>query len=86
MKLYVPGMNVEANTDDCGKFGVWMFYGVAPCCTNCGSKQYSRPSKFCPECGAMMLNVAHSIEMYDANLNEICKDAAKDKEVLVGAD
>lgn len=66
MKVYIPGMGVTVDENEGPNIGVWMFYGgtAVSHCSQCGGKYYNEPTKYCPNCGALMFNRDAAVEHF----------------------
>lgn len=71
MKKFVPGIDIEAENERIS-LGAWMFEETSICeCSACGTKNYWHPTRYCPECGAMMLNFNPAKDHYDKYMEKI---------------
>lgn len=68
-------IDVERNV----KAGAWLFdrlafYGECSCC---GETTYNKPSKYCPECGAMMVNYEPAQMYYNTIVDAMAKQRSE---------
>lgn len=72
-EISIPGYDGTFVTGNKLSVGAWLFdngwyYGE---CSQCGTTNYNQPSRYCPECGAMMLNYEPSLGYYRELLKKI---------------
>jgi rubrerythrin len=66
--MMIPGLKGEPTERH--EFGLWMFEenAIWGTCTACVHGCYDRPTRFCPYCGAYMLNHVEAIEEFERRL------------------
>lgn len=60
-KYVIPGLVGASEADERHQFGLWMFLtrkddNICPRCSACENVHCGRPTNYCPNCGAVMLN------------------------------
>lgn len=72
-EVNIPMVDTVVKANNGWSVGAWLFengwyYGE---CSRCGEMNYNQPSKYCPECGAMMVNYEPSLGYYREQLKKI---------------
>lgn len=59
-------------------YAVWVYpssdYKIYPECSACCETELIKPSYFCPNCGALMLNVYDARSQYESDVSELKKE------------
>lgn len=71
--VYVPGVTFEVSNSGKINIGAWLFAGdrFYAECSGCGESLCSKPSNYCPSCGALMINAGPSRKYYDEKVEEL---------------
>lgn len=78
--MSIPGIQIPEH-DHKHVVSVWMYRfdgSIFGECAACGEVHYTRPSNYCPNCGALMLNVYDAWGRYDTKLAECHADGDKE--------
>lgn len=67
----IPGI-LEALNIERVRTAAWMFEegNFFPECSACGQQFYSKPSRFCPNCGGYIVNYEPAVELYERTYEE----------------
>ena len=71
--MFVPGMNEVSGVSESLKVGLWVCpdkFRFYPDCGVCGVTFYGKPTKYCPNCGAYMVNYEAAKNHFDEALKE----------------
>ena len=77
----IPGITTITHDEGLSKarFGVWIYDGESSfaVCSMCDERIYHEPSKYCPECGAWMVNHGRASDYFRTLLNGTKGDSDK---------
>lgn len=72
MTMKIPGLNVP--NFERGDYSLWIIpnvnYRMCHQCKECHAEIYGKPTKFCGECGSVMLNAIEAMAEYDSYIAE----------------
>lgn len=84
MTIMMPGLNNNKGFEIApyGRFSVWVTKNNSICyeCYACKTYAGRQPSKYCPECGALMLNADDARNEYSRQLSEFSQGGNDDSE------
>lgn len=78
--MIIPGIEIPKVKRNAYSFWVRPIEesGMYQVCRECGTASYSRPTKFCGECGALMINFEAADADYDSFYNMLGESASKE--------